>query len=283
MARQGSSRLGALIDALAWLPWWLGGLLALGSWAGLHWLATQPLHPHGVPLAWPQQTLRSAWIGLAGIGQYLLPALFGLGAVVSTWRAWIRRTLLEDIASRRGPAVFAHMTWREFEQLVGELFRQQGYQVTETGGGGADGGIDLILRRDGETLLVQCKQWKALKVGVQVVRELYGVMAAEQAHGGFVVTSGSFTEEAHSFAEGLAIHLIEGPELQQMVRQLHPKGLLALAPPSRPPAGGDTDEVPTCPLCGRPMRLRTGKRGARAGQTFWGCTGYPSCKGTLER
>ncbi|WP_419596255.1 DNA topoisomerase, partial [Thiolapillus sp.] len=30
-----------------------------------------------------------------------------------------------------------------------------------------------------------------------------------------------------------------------------------------------------CPECGKPLRLRNGKRGA-----FWGCTGYPDCKYT---
>ena len=39
--------------------------------------------------------------------------------------------------------------------------------------------------------------------------------------------------------------------------------------------------LPTCPLCGKPMALRTARKGARAGQQFWGCSGYPECKGTL--
>lgn len=33
--------------------------------------------------------------------------------------------------------------------------------------------------------------------------------------------------------------------------------------------------VPVCPLCGVRMLRRKGKHGA-----FWGCPGYPSCKGT---
>ena len=80
------------------------------------------------------------------------------------------------------------MTWGQFEKLVGEAFRLQGYSVTETGRGGADGGRDLILSKGGERFLVQCKQWKAFMVPVGVVRELYGVMAAKAAAGGFVVT-----------------------------------------------------------------------------------------------
>ena len=58
-----------------------------------------------------------------------------------------------------------------------------------------------------------CKQWKAFKVGVTVVRELYGVMAARGAAGGFVVTSGRFTEEATRFADDRNIRLIDGPSV----------------------------------------------------------------------
>ena len=37
--------------------------------------------------------------------------------------------------------------------------------------------------------------------------------------------------------------------------------------------------APSCPECGRPMRLRTAKSGPSAGKPFWGCSGYPECKG----
>ena len=38
--------------------------------------------------------------------------------------------------------------------------------------------------------------------------------------------------------------------------------------------------LPACPLCNKPMRQRTARQGAHAGKPFWGCTGYPDCKGT---
>lgn len=46
----------------------------------------------------------------------------------------------------------------------------------ETGQGGADGGVDLLLQRDGSKTLVQCKQWKQQKVGVNIVREQFGLL-----------------------------------------------------------------------------------------------------------
>ena len=43
-----------------------------------------------------------------------------------------------------------------------------------------------------------------------------------------------------------------------------------------------TDPVPACSQCGKPMVLRTAKTGKNAGKQFWGCTGYPDCKGVAH-
>jgi four helix bundle suffix protein len=37
--------------------------------------------------------------------------------------------------------------------------------------------------------------------------------------------------------------------------------------------------APVCPLCKGLMVLRTAKKGNNAGSQFWGCAGYPKCKG----
>ena len=39
-------------------------------------------------------------------------------------------------------------------------------------------------------------------------------------------------------------------------------------------------KAPDCPRCGKPMALRTARKGPQAGSQFWGCSGYPGCKGT---
>lgn len=39
----------------------------------------------------------------------------------------------------------------------------------------------------------------------------------------------------------------------------------------------DTAE-PLCPQCGKPMILRTTKKGSRAGEQFWGCSAFPKCR-----
>ncbi|HPY30419.1 MAG TPA: four helix bundle suffix domain-containing protein [Verrucomicrobiota bacterium] len=50
--------------------------------------------------------------------------------------------------------------------------------------------------------------------------------------------------------------------------------------PSAPSDAPHTPAAPLCPRCNKPMRRRTARQGPHAGQAFWGCTGYPDCKGT---
>ncbi len=44
-------------------------------------------------------------------------------------------------------------------------------------------------------------------------------------------------------------------------------------------ARAQQEGAPDCPECGKPMKKRKAARGANAGKEFWGCTGYPECKG----
>ena len=39
------------------------------------------------------------------------------------------------------------------------------------------------------------------------------------------------------------------------------------------------ERLPLCPTCGKPMTLRMARQGKNTGSQFWGCTGYPGCKG----
>lgn len=285
--RKKSSPAEDLIEVLALLPWWAGVVLALLSYLLLHNLAAQPITVATEAGRMTEMVTQGLWKGLASAGQYILPILCLAGAVISAWRRKVRQNLVTDVVQSKASDALDGMSWREFEMLVGEGFRLQGYQVVETGGGGADGGVDLVLGKPGrngdEKFLVQCKQWRAFKVGVDVVRELYGVMAARGATGGFVVTSGRFTEASISFANGRNVTLVDGPKLHELIRQARAGAERmpvrdAAAPamqPSAPPL-----QAAICPLCSKGMVRRTAKRGASAGREFWGCSGYPACRGT---
>ena len=278
-----------LIDIGSILPWWAGVVLALASYIGLHQLATMELVAPTGGIGMGDFVGKQMYKAFAMYLQYIVPALLLIGASVSAFKMRSRRALHGKVAAGVKSAL-ERMSWKQFEQLVGEHFRRRGFAVQENDTGGADGGVDLVLTRGADRYLVQCKQWRARQVGVAPVRELYGVMAAEGAAGGYVVTSGVFSEEAKRFAEGREIELIDGEQLIGMIKVQsapHPNPLPARGgreiSPSLDPGSlsGETtrkNEVPACPQCGSPMVLRTAKKGSNAGSLFWGCSTFPKTK-----
>ena len=279
MSRRKTSLAADVVNLLSWAPSWLGVVLAIASFFWLHSVAAG-----GPPIVRGAKAASSiaplVWTA-ANIGQYVLPILFASGTALSVIRRRRRNQLHEQAGS--GAAAIAGMSWAEFEVLVGEAFRRRGYQVVETGGGGADGGVDLVLRKAGEKTFVQCKQWKAYKVGVNVVRELAGVMAAHGAAHGFVVTSGRFTQEAEAFGRQGNVSLIDGVALAELIGSTRrapatkPSVTQRIEPTLEPAA---SPAAPACPDCASTMVRRVATRGSNEGKAFWGCSSYPACKGS---
>lgn len=138
------------MELVAMLPWWAGVGLALVSYLLLHQVASQPVSAAVQPGQVGAMVTQSIWRALASAGQYIVPILCLAGAGMSAWQRKKRKTLVNDVTQSRATDVLDGMSWREFEMLVGEAFRLQGYQVVETGGGGADGGVDLVVSRPGK-------------------------------------------------------------------------------------------------------------------------------------
>jgi restriction system protein len=134
------------VENLVFLPWWVNGVLAVLSLIAL------------------------AWIPSIAVVLFLF---FSAMAALSALRATLNRQMLER---QTGLDSLRELPRKQFENLLGETYRRQGYKVKEALGGGADGGVDLKLQRNGDTVVVQCKRWKDRRVPVEIVRELYGVM-----------------------------------------------------------------------------------------------------------
>jgi len=173
------------------------------------------------------------------------------------------------------------LRWDPFELLIGEIFRREGYTVEMSAAPSSDNGIDLTLRRDSETILVQCKHWRAESVGEGEVREFYGAMAATGAPRGVLVTTGTITEEAREFAAGKSIELMDGAALAESVAGVARPGenLCRVA--------GWIEEFtaharifdPECPVCQGTMIIRHNRAN---GTPSWTCRSYPSCPGRRE-
>ena len=233
-----------VVDVLALMPWWICLVLGVAAYFAFH--AMMGMRPVVTRVDQMGSALTTGVLaGVAVLLQYLVPLFCIVAAGVSFARRAKRSSLVHSVSTNRAAQALDGMTWQDFELLVGEAFRLQGFKVEERGGLQADGGIDVVLRRDGETFLVQCKHWKSQQVSVQVVRELFGVMASKGAAGGYVVTSGTYTAPARAFASA---------------PQHHTRGRRAVGEDDPPCAGGKRGTG-----AGRPDGLRGESRllGAR--------------------
>lgn len=194
------------LELLSETPWWIAAIVAVIAYMVLGYVV-------------PSLDISNVFIrGLASAGPTIAPVagvILGFVSLVSSIRRWYRRRLFDSRSSAEG---IRSLDWRDFERLVGEAFRRQGYSLRERGGNGPDGGVDLELKGGSGTVLVQCKHWKAWKVGVRPVRELFGVMVSERADEGIVVTSGRFTAKAHAFARSNGVRLLDGPKLVELIQ-----------------------------------------------------------------
>jgi restriction system protein len=263
MSRRDDSSPAALLLFRA--PWWVSAGLGVAVFILMRWIYPAMIKGNRLGEVLAQVSVKVA---------PLVAGFFFFLAVLSAFIAWRRRALVDGQNSLES---LRALSWKEFEWMVGEAFRRQGYAVEESFGGGPDGGVDVVLRKYGRTTLVQCKHWKVFSVGVPVVREIFGVMTAEKADAAIVITSGKFTRDAEVFAEGKPIELIDGSRLLELVKGVQQRGAnQATVSKSLPPER----VAPVCPKCGAEMVLRTAKRGAHAGESFWGCPNYPKCTGT---
>lgn len=108
------------------------------------------------------------------------------------------------------------MSGEEFEDLCADYFVSLGYTVDFTPASG-DGGIDLVLTRDGELAVAQCKRTRK-SVGEPVVRDLFGALHHTGAREAFLCASSGFSPAAERWAEGKPLVLVRGPDIVRGLR-----------------------------------------------------------------
>ncbi|MBL0143807.1 MAG: DUF2034 domain-containing protein [Betaproteobacteria bacterium] len=321
MARRRQSVIEDVLDAAAKLPWWLGVLLAIGTYFVFRWLAVpEPATPGSVrpPSAVVGSSIARA---LALAGQFLMPLVFLGGAAISAFQGAKRKRVVDlmkrepewdgespqpaaseqtlnpglDLysewkeaglggyepeavdTSRWSLELLKALEWKRFEYVCAGYFEELGFRA-KTVRAGPDGGVDIHLYTEGAEhpgIIVQCKAWKSRKVGVNLIRELFGVMSADKVQEGIFATTGTYSSDATQFAIGKNIHLINGEDILTKLQALPPhrqQSLLKFA------TEGDF-MTPTCPSCGIKMAFRAPKAG---GNPFWGCRNYPRCKTILQ-
>jgi restriction system protein len=175
----------SLFGILLRSPWWVSILLALGAFAALR-IFFEP--------------------GLAAFAA--LPFM-----AIGTYGAWkqLRRPGAKRIAATLGRA--RALPWEGFCTALEEGFRREGYGVQRQGD-------ELQLTRSGRVTLVACKRWKAVRTGVDPLREFDAASGERGAHERVYVAAGEVTDTARAFAAQKQIRLLQDEELAKLLAGL---------------------------------------------------------------
>ncbi|EKN5932276.1 restriction endonuclease [Yersinia enterocolitica] len=121
------------------------------------------------------------------------------------------RTIPELINSLKvAPDLIRDIPPREFEEVVAEIFKKNGF-IVELTKRTRDGGKDIIaVKKDSlgipSKYFIECKRYaKENKISVDIVRSLYGVKNTKNGpNKAILVTTSSFTPDARKFVENEA-------------------------------------------------------------------------------
>ena len=175
-----------------------------------------------------------------------------LAVLLATQQAGHRRILIEWTSDLR------KLDPTEFEWLVGELLRCEGWNVIETGHPDRpDRHIDLRAEGAGKRIVVQCKRWASKPVGVDEVCKIACTASGESTTDAVLVTLSDFTAAAIDEAPRLGVQLVDGRALLERIQQVR--------------------RSEKCPICATPMILDRSSRG-------WGlrCPRFPQCAGKRD-
>ncbi|TCV93207.1 restriction endonuclease [Luteibacter rhizovicinus] len=140
-------------------------------------------------------------------------------------------------ANKRDMDALSRLSWHDFEHLLAEHYRDQGYRVEHFGTAGSlkslEGSVDLRLRRGSEFVIAQCRHWDAKEVSASDVQLLLGTMLNEAANSAVLITRGKFTPDARKAASRQPrLRLVDGEILRVMLKL--PEHLGAVIPETDP-------------------------------------------------
>ena len=142
-------------------------------------------------------------------------------AVRAAEEARKRKLLGEKSRPSAPPATEKDSTGLSFENQALELIRALGFEARTTSRT-ADGGIDILAESRMPFIsgryVIQCKDWSK-PVGEPALRDLLGTVEKNNAVKGILISRHGFTKSARDFAQGTSLELIDGENIDGLIRE----------------------------------------------------------------
>ena len=308
---------------------WLGLLLVIGFWTALiaggflfkligqklnHWRQARKRCPHGIKDGINGECPQCEQEEIDALRKYYFAKQEAERLrQISNEANLLRNEELKRLAELRTHSLecLLQLTPEEFEGAIAKMYVKFGYEATQTPMSN-DFGRDVILKKDGKTIFVECKRYAPDNyIGRPALQKIHSAIITMKADSGIVITTSDFAETAVRFAAENQIELINGVKLigkmvrafpgaegvnhyKAMCRQCRDVVIFDLREAShevkcrnnhavrRDVSLNDLtsaflNETLYCEKCGASMRIVNGRRGK-----FWGCSNYPHCRNTKQ-
>jgi restriction system protein len=183
-----------------------------------------------VPWYFTQTATGSVPMGFsAGLGGLILAVAILLWLSVQRDRLQVALRRRRDLKyATSGMAAIDEMSGVEFEEFVAAQLRTRGWGVTHTASAG-DYGVDLVAKKDGIRMAVQCKRL-AKAVGVAAVQQVVSGALQHGCNQTVVVTNQGFTKAAYRLATTHRCRLVGREQLHIWVGVAPPTDRRRLLP-----------------------------------------------------
>ncbi|MEF3272818.1 MAG: restriction endonuclease [Chloroflexus sp.] len=140
-------------------------------------------------------------------------SLIGIGlTIVFFINRWLHEQRLQSLRRQQ----LLNLSPTEFEQRIGLLLEDLGWQQVTVRGGSGDRGVDITAERDGLRYIVQCKRYTK-PVGPSYVRDLVGALQIQRADRAILVTTSTFSRQSRLEAKDQAVELWDQRILLQRI------------------------------------------------------------------
>jgi len=174
-----------------------------------------------------------------------------------------------EIPARLLLAALQNMGRIDIERLAGECFRRQGYDVAAIGQGRSDSGVDLLLQRKAEVIVVKCFTGEDGEVPLEAAREMLNLVLREGATRGVLLTTGTISRKVRKFARRKGrgrLEIIDGWRFESLLHA----------------TASGAGASPACPCCRGPMSLTLERRLFRKSIPAWVCQSV-NCDGMIRQ
>ncbi|MFO7838032.1 MAG: restriction endonuclease [Desulfosalsimonadaceae bacterium] len=196
-----------LLELLVDAPWWVSASLAAAVLVLLKYI---------LPEVFTGNSLAGALAGGLAEAAWLVALIVFIPAPVSIYNTWKKNRLLNG---QEDPSGMTRLSRRAFTQLVQAVYARNGYRLKPYTDPTDQAEVDMMAKKNGETVLLQYRHHKSGQIEKQAVEAMLDRLQQDDARQAHIISCSGFSQEAAQLARNSSVRLLDADSLEAMLRK----------------------------------------------------------------